>query len=617
MNLVYLYLILAMALLFSGHVVRIIRWEYFIKIYEKPEKGSLYRGLFLGYLINMILPFHLGEIGRAYVSGKKMKNGQSFSFVTVIIDRYLDVLFVGLIFLGLLAFNHTDRVVLHSSIMYVGMSAVLIVISLLIFFFSVTIKRITKAVASIFNENIEYHILGFVFSAINGFKDLFVNLSKLKVFGSTLVMWALYITSYYSFALFERGLNSESSLKEVFIGLFGNANVSSLGAKGFYSALHLFLFLMIPNIGLLLMSFFFKEECVDEDAKNVLPLMRREERLRFLEDYFGNNRREFLSDYLKLNRNVTIIRDYSAGSNASTMLCAADNLTFFRKFAFGNDAKTLKRQCEWIEEHGKIKLPDIINRAEENSSFLYDMPYDPEAMTLFSYVHAKGATQGFLMLENMLKDLSEELYCNEIGADLDEYIHSKVTNNLKLLNSYKRFVKLSEADTIIINGVEHKNLKYYLSFLEEDKIKKILANDNISECHGDFTLENIIVCGEDYYFIDPNPNAKFGSINLDLGKILQSVHSGYEFRRLVSNVEQKGNRIDFFMTSSHAYHEFYEMYRNYLNDNYDEKFVQSVYMHEIIHYLRLLPYRIESANFAVFYAAFIEILADYEKMWGI
>ena len=42
---------------------------------------------------------------------------------------------------------------------------------------------------------------------------------------------------------------------------------------------------------------------------------------------------------MKVNQGISIIRDFSAGSNATTMLCMDDEKTFFRKYAFEEDGK--------------------------------------------------------------------------------------------------------------------------------------------------------------------------------------------------------------------------------------------------------------------------------------
>ena len=50
------------ALLMAGHGLRIRRWSRFIGIYEQPPAGALMRALALGYALNFVLPFKLGDL---------------------------------------------------------------------------------------------------------------------------------------------------------------------------------------------------------------------------------------------------------------------------------------------------------------------------------------------------------------------------------------------------------------------------------------------------------------------------------------------------------------------------------------------------------------------------
>ena len=88
----------SIVLLMVGHALRLMRWSCFIKIYEHPPAGALLRSMALGYALNFFVPFKLGDVFRAYYSGKRMKNGIGFSLATVILDRFLDLIVVALLF---------------------------------------------------------------------------------------------------------------------------------------------------------------------------------------------------------------------------------------------------------------------------------------------------------------------------------------------------------------------------------------------------------------------------------------------------------------------------------------------------------------------------------------
>lgn len=143
----------------------------------------------------------------------------------------------------------------------------------------------------------------------------------------------------------------------------------------------------------------------------------------------------------------------------------------------------------------------------------------------------------------------------------------------------------------------------------------------VVEIHGDLTIENII--GEraeerTFYFIDPNTGNLHESKALDYAKLLQSLHGGYEFLMAVSNYEIKGNEIRFFATRSMIYEQIYKKFDSYLRSIMTPEEVRSVYFHEVIHFLRLLPYKIQKdgKKAGVFYAQMIIILHDILEMFG-
>ena len=40
-----LYLIISIILVLVGHAFRLLRWEQFVRIYERPQRGSMLRGM--------------------------------------------------------------------------------------------------------------------------------------------------------------------------------------------------------------------------------------------------------------------------------------------------------------------------------------------------------------------------------------------------------------------------------------------------------------------------------------------------------------------------------------------------------------------------------------------
>ena len=625
-------LIIAIVLVCLAHFIRTLRWELFVKTYEKPNTKNLLQSLSIGYFINSFIPFKAGDLVRAWISGRKMKNGRGFALATVIVDRYLDILVVGILFAIFSAFNLDSA---DSVWFYMFLAVGVLAVTLLVYILRGYVKRILKNIAGIFNAGIEIRLLRFFWSLIWSFKDIFKKISKTRLLLETLGMWILYLASYYCFAAFLSHQGSNVNWLDVFYMLFtkNSIHVGSLGAitvtQGMMNVQMIWtgIYLFAPIVILFVISLCLKskdDETLDseEEYLNLIPQLDENERLNFLETYFSNERREYIESYLKINQNILIIRDYSAGSNATTMLCMNNGKNFFRKYAFGADGDKLYQQIEWLQRFKDIiPLPDIMQYQKQDNFCYYDMPYDSQAVGLFDYAHSMPKENAWKFIQKATECLENSLYkVNQRPADkatIDEYIKSKVNKNLDKIMNAKYLKRLMEYDEIIINGRSFHNLPYYLPYLSEEHLYDIFKNDTYSEIHGDLTIENIICTrnadgDDDFYIIDPNTGNVHDSSNLDYGKLLQSIHGGYEFLMATKNVSIERNRINFVFTKSEAYTYLYDMLDKYMREHFEEERVKSIYYHEIIHWLRLMPYKIEKNGKRVllFYAGMLMVMND-------
>ena len=93
------FLALSVVLNFASVWMRAVRWYYLFPPDTHPT--HLFRALVIGYMGNNLLPLRAGELVRIYVATRR---GQQFgmTFATVVVERVLDGLAVGLIVAGLL-----------------------------------------------------------------------------------------------------------------------------------------------------------------------------------------------------------------------------------------------------------------------------------------------------------------------------------------------------------------------------------------------------------------------------------------------------------------------------------------------------------------------------------
>ena len=628
--------IIAASTLCLAQIIRVLRWKMFIEVYEEPRRRNLIQALAFGNLINLIFPFRIvGDLFRAVYSGKKMKNKYAFSLSTVIVDRILDVIMVGIIFL-IFMLKISNRQIEKSFIFYILFSISIAIILVLVYGLKKYIKIISLKIASLFNQNIELNFLKFMWSLIWNFKDIFKKMNKIKMVALTISMWVIYLFSYYIFSLFLMTKGYNFKLVDIFIIFFSNDTfgVNQLAIMSKIPVLF-YAYILISIIEMLIISVAFKDKFSsmvknqkDEKYLNLLPNQNNKEKLKFLEKYFMDEDKTYIENYLKINQNINIIRDFSAGSNATTMLCMKGDKIFYRKYAF-EDREKLYDQIRWIEkiQEKGLPLPKIIEQEKTKEYCYYDMEYDSNAVVLFEYVHSMPYEKGWNITKKALEALNKFVYIENVRkADketIEKYIDSKVTINLKKILEANAIKKLSGYDEIIINGRAYKNLKYYLGYLSKEYLYEIFKNDIYSELHGDLTIENIVCTrdedGEDsFYIIDPNTGNIHDSPNLDYGKLLQSIHGGYEFMMKTYEINVEENKINFLFTKSHTYVYFFEKLNEYMNLKFDKETVRSIYFHEIIHWLRLLPYKIkiDKERVLMFYSGLLMILNDVIEMYG-
>ncbi len=84
------------------------------------------------------------------------------------------------------------------------------------------------------------------------------------------------------------------------------------------------------------------------------------------------------------------------------------------------------------------------------------------------------------------------------------------------------------------------------------------------------------------------------------------------------SVDVVDNKINFLFTRSMTYIELYQRLQAYMENNFTKERVRSIYFHEIIHWLRLMPYKIEKdgKRALLFYAGMLMVMNDVISMYG-
>lgn len=631
-----LYLIFSILLLLVGHTFRLLRWEQFVRIYERPQRGTMLRGMAGGYAINTILPLHLGDVFRAVFVGRRMKSGVGFALATVIMDRFLDVWFVALGFGAFVLLGQGGESARAAARYYLVFAVLLAVALVVVVVLRDGIKRICLAVCGIFNDTLKLDGMVFCWSMINTFKDLRrINLVRLGL--NTVLMWAAYLGSYTALAASMTAAGQPMGLVDVFDALFGQSAGDLrvvlpggvLDGAPAAACAGMIAWYLVPLV-LMWLATRLPEKVrgavnqataaapAGESYLNLLPQADPQDRAVFLSQYFGLQNKTWVDRFLQMNQDITILQDFSAGSNATTMLCMDKTRTFYRKYAFGADGQKLAEQLHWLRaQQDRLPLCEILRTGEDADCCWYDMTYDPQAVGMFRYLHSNPVEKSAAVLHQVLDTLEEKLYRpTAVPPDpekIRQYIAKKVDGNLQKLREARTLHDLMEYPTVWINGKEYKNLNQLDWLFAHDRLQDLFAADPVGTIHGDLTIENIICRTDDkgWYLIDPNTGNLHESPFLDYGKLLQSLHGGYEFMMMPPRVTVQGSHIDFALTRSAAYDALFADLMADLGRRYPDQ-LDSILMHEVIHWLRLMPYKLskDRKRAAMFYAGLVMVAND-------
>lgn len=191
-----------------------------------------------------------------------------------------------------------------------------------------------------------------------------------------------------------------------------------------------------------------------------------------------------------------------------------DGFTFVRKISKDKEYNDrLKKQCEKQVSFngGKIKTPTVYNSGLcEEGLFYFDMEY-VQGVTLAEYVKSMeiGKVRGLveILVDNLLPKEN-----GEISLEQKEKVTTIFDNKISNLRD-----KLSL----------HKNpiIEQSLDLLEKHDWTSLIP----SRCHGDLTLENIIIKNDNLYFID-FLDSFYDSWLMDMGTLLQDVQVMWSYR---------------------------------------------------------------------------------------
>lgn len=336
-------------------------------------------------------------------------------------------------------------------------------------------------------------------------------------------------------------------------------------------------------------------------------------------------------EFQRLDKDIEdfeVIQDVSSGSYARSFYIEKNGKYYYRKLTTprtgGSDK--LRAQLEFLIKYGEeLKMPTISRYGADEKNCYFDMLSNDTHESLFKRLqyddrNAWECLQSILtILSNFHKKHQREL---DVQA-LSKYVKTKVFGNVEFIkkNGGELISELLKYETLVINDVRYRNLDYYFAdngILSYDTMMGFFKNDDCSVIHGDFTIDNIIydetVEGKSY-LIDPNVMNLHECPLLDYSKMLQSLHGNYEYYATVTDFTVSGNVIKYNLGNTSPFGKLYAKYDEYLKNNFTQEQYRAIYAHELVHWLRLMPYKINKnpKTATLYFAQLIINLNNFEK----
>ena len=318
---------------------------------------------------------------------------------------------------------------------------------------------------------------------------------------------------------------------------------------------------------------------------------------------------------------VKIIKRMKGGSFADTLLIQKNKFKYIRKVASKRvnlelGYLRLKKQFDQLQRftyfHESL-VPNLIKEQENSFEYFFDMEYLTDYRLLSD---CKGELV-LKSLNHLLEIMKNKIYIQSAELSqkntwLEQHLNNKIFNKLRVDLYDGLLNEIIKRDEIIINSKNYQNINSTLATIFK-KYNHTLSPKYLCPIHGDLTFENIL-CKEDFgldvKLIDMDGAEYLDAIELDMGKMFQSIITKYEVwskldTKLVSYTKD-GFVIklfqDFEDISSYIdiWHKVIESDKSILS--------AKAYFYTSLHLIRMIRFRLKISEDQATYALLLSIL---------
>lgn len=195
----YFYVALSIPVIILSHWLRAWRWRTMLEPIQKVKSiWNLFSAVMIGYAVNVVTS-RGGEFVRPYVYARREKISFSSTFATIVVERFIDIISLILIFFAVFFF-FGDRIVQMLPSMEFDKLIVpaLIVLGVLLFsFYPPVFKFVLRIVIKPFSNSLFEKISGIFDRFLAGFTIIRKPSQYLKLGIESLLIWVCYTLPLY------------------------------------------------------------------------------------------------------------------------------------------------------------------------------------------------------------------------------------------------------------------------------------------------------------------------------------------------------------------------------------------------------------------------------------
>lgn len=560
---------IAVVIQLIGHYFRARRTKIILDQASKSSTRFQYGTLSIGYLFNALLPLRLGELVRSILIAKRLRISFLYTFVAVVIERSIDVIFLGILLLvGALIVGGQFGLQLALFGVVASIFAILLLVVLFLAYKEnkYVLGSIWKT-TSWFNSRINNSLRFKVWSLLFGLQS-FMNKRDLvrRYIYLAMISWTCYFVSVLVLILPVFSGGSVSAL-QLFFGALApyTSSIPSWGLVSFSGEsqiqpivplqpgvldggypLLLAAVLTVPMavIGLAALIVYRTKKSNMSDVPAFSNKLLRyddisQEFPAFLDTYFKGYSLSRILHKIELTGELSLVKFFKGGSDAITVLAMKDGKLFVKKIVPAEYTDRLRVQYKWLKKYdNKKQIIDVLAEHKTDDYYAIDLAYDPENISLFEYLHTHSLRQSKQAIDTVWKYVFTNIYTLKKEtlntAERDAYIEERLMKKMKgavVANEDLRLV--IDANTILINGEKYDNFYAIVDKIKHHKQAwRDLATYRKSDAiHGDLTIDNILmdVASDKPVIIDPSDDNQIRGPIIDFARHTQSLVAGYEF----------------------------------------------------------------------------------------